>query len=1264
MDGQATITSKTTTAELPRTYLPRPRLDRQWDEWETRRVVVIEASAGYGKTTILAANVCRSGRRVFWFTFGSINAGLPALLTSLGSLKPPGQPPEGAPETPEIQLHHPPDPSTPLLRLLDTIRSTREGWNIVLDDLHRAGATTGDAGTHAAPRGAGSDSANATPPPALTSFLNDLIDNLPAGSTLFLASREPVGIRMNKLRLQEQAVVLTAQDLRFTLEETTALFRTRVPTQLPDPQDLKRIAAKTEGWPAGLGICLQYIEGSPRRRDPDRSLKRVLDRIDAGSRIASARVAPGRGDSTDADGPSWFSYFAEEVLASLDPPIAQFLMRASILPSLTPSLCDDVLGIRDSRALLHDLHRRNLFTFPITPSGPLASIAPVAPLASIARDASPLTRSAYATTSPSETSYRFHPLFQEFLARRLAATAPAKQVSSLRMRAARRLLRDDAWAEAMVLLTDAGDAPSILRLLERRGMTILLAGQAGILLRAFGALDPRDYAARPKALLVLGRVHETHGRLDEAEALYKQALRHVTNDRVGGRPSTANARAGGPPTAGTNASRSRASHTRPAHPSPSRASQPDHAIRLELMTLLIVLTIHRGHHLGAVRLCRQALASPNWTNLRAWGRLVVMLGGCLSELGKCDEAEKEFLRAGKAYARSRDAAGEAQVRFLLATCVHHPRGDFDQAQAGMRRALEHFRSVGDLELSCQCCGILAFLMIENGQEDKARDLAVETLRQAESFRLPNVAGLCRLTLGRCALLRARTGSTRSLEDHAEAASHFAAALEIGEAIAHTDLNIYPRLGLAEVARDQGHVAAARAHAGAALAHARRTGVRFGEAQACVLLGSLDAGRPRVRITWWRRAEKILRAIRARWHLHRLLLLRLQAGDVPAGQGQGMLQELLTGVVEMRHESLLIAEERAAGTRALAAAFRLGIARDAATELLLRLGDDAIPELRQGLEDREREVRKLCAGLIARIGGDEARKVLGPLQNPTTEVGRVAIRVCADAMRRPVPPLRICALGPLRVSIGDRIVSQDDWPSLPALRVFLFLLVARFRNVQRDEILEALWRDESPRRARQNLTQAIHVLRRMFQPDLPLRQPSRYLGNSDEGVRLDPGAESTYDVVQFEGGLARASVLAVTDREAAVTGSGDPLKIERLRKTLALYRGDFAEALPDERCLEPERRNLRDKWVQGASRLLSLLAAARAWKEVIPLADLAIARDPSNETLHYRLITGYCECGNRSAAVTAYRRYEKNVYADPYGHLSERMKELAERIRGS
>jgi len=122
-------------------------------------------------------------------------------------------------------------------------------------------------------------------------------------------------------------------------------------------------------------------------------------------------------------------------------------------------------------------------------------------------------------------------------------------------------------------------------------------------------------------------------------------------------------------------------------------------------------------------------------------------------------------------------------------------------------------------------------------------------------------------------------------------------------------------------------------------------------------------------------------------------------------------------------------------------------------------------------------------------------------------------------------------------------------------------------------------------------------------------------------------------------------------------------IDRLRKTLGLCHDDFAGAIPGAGRLDGEHRTLRDRWAQGAFRLLTLVDDARAWKEVIPLADLALARDPSREKLPYRLIADYCETGNRSAALTAYRCYEKSVYADPYGHLSLRMKELAEWIRG-
>jgi len=92
-------------------------------------------------------------------------------------------------------------------------------------------------------------------------------------------------------------------------------------------------------------------------------------------------------------------------------------------------------------------------------------------------------------------------------------------------------------------------------------------------------------------------------------------------------------------------------------------------------------------------------------------------------------------------------------------------------------------------------------------------------------------------------------------------------------------------------------------------------------------------------------------------------------------------------------------------------------------------------------------------------------------------------------------------------------------------------------------------------------------------------------------------------------------------------------------------------------------HVRDKWAQGACRLLTLLAAAHAQNEMIPLADLTIARDPSREELPHPLIADHCETGNRSAAVSAHPCHEEDVYADPYGRLSERMKELGERVRG-
>ncbi len=46
--------AKLSVPQLPVSYLPRPRLDRLWREWKTKRLLLVTAGAGFGKTSFLA----------------------------------------------------------------------------------------------------------------------------------------------------------------------------------------------------------------------------------------------------------------------------------------------------------------------------------------------------------------------------------------------------------------------------------------------------------------------------------------------------------------------------------------------------------------------------------------------------------------------------------------------------------------------------------------------------------------------------------------------------------------------------------------------------------------------------------------------------------------------------------------------------------------------------------------------------------------------------------------------------------------------------------------------------------------------------------------------------------------------------------------------------------------------------------------------------------------------------------------------------------
>jgi LuxR family transcriptional regulator, maltose regulon positive regulatory protein len=429
------------TLTLPGGYLPRRRLDRRWSECADRRLILVTAGAGFGKSSFLIEKAEADGRPCVWCTLDERDADPAAFFAHLAE----------AALTPGTASRTPPGTARPdagdrlLESLLNPLESGGHRVLFILDDAQIV---------------AGVD--------PILRFLETWTRLLPDGSSLVLASREPLGIRTAKLRALGQVATLGVRDLQFDEGEVRALFRLRHPGTDLDPRLSRKIVAETEGWAAGIAILFQAAGGGSSW-----AIERALEQL--------ARAGSG-----------WFAYFAEEVVSRQTPECQQFLLRSSILPRLDPEVCDAVLGIRDSSRHLEDLAARNLFTFQ-------AGHDPVV--------------------------YRYHNLFREFLREQLARRLEPDEILRIRKRAADVLAERGLWAEAAAAYADIGDPDATLSVIEAYGEDLLAAGQYQAVRKALGDVPRSLLSKRPRALSVLGRLQEILGQWEDAGNTYRMALK-------------------------------------------------------------------------------------------------------------------------------------------------------------------------------------------------------------------------------------------------------------------------------------------------------------------------------------------------------------------------------------------------------------------------------------------------------------------------------------------------------------------------------------------------------------------------------------------------------------------------------------------------------------------------------------------------------------------------------------------------------------------
>lgn len=302
--------------------VPRPHLIERLNEGlsASRKLSLISAAAGFGKTTLISKWVAGCGRPAAWLSLDEGDNDPTRFLTYLVAALQTLAPNIGSGALASLQSPQPPPIESILTALLNEITIAQDHFILVLDDYHVIDY------------------------PPVDQALTFLLEHLPPQMHLVIATREDPQFPLARMRARGQLTELRAANLRFTPAEAAELLIQAMSLQL-SVEDIAALEARTEGWITGLQLAALALQGSLF----------MQGRSDAASFIKSFT------------GSHHFilDYLVEEVLQRQPEHVRNFLLQTAILDRLSGSLCDAVTGQVDGRGMLESLERGNLFVVPL-----------------------------------------------------------------------------------------------------------------------------------------------------------------------------------------------------------------------------------------------------------------------------------------------------------------------------------------------------------------------------------------------------------------------------------------------------------------------------------------------------------------------------------------------------------------------------------------------------------------------------------------------------------------------------------------------------------------------------------------------------------------------------------------------------------------------------------------------------------------------------------------------------------------------------------
>ncbi|MEO8608795.1 MAG: tetratricopeptide repeat protein [Chloroflexota bacterium] len=292
--------------QLPELIIDRVRLLEKVQSATQRKLTLIIAPPGYGKTTLVAQFVRSTTLPVVWHSVQERERDVPNLLEhsiqALSEIIPVSKTLTG-------EAGNKKSSTASAVSLTEYLSSNLKTSIVyVMDDFHRLITSS-----------------------ASEIWLRTFLAGIPSTCHLILIGRTATSLPIVEMIAHREVEAIGQEDLRFTFQEVNDLTE-KMGNKLSS-KDVQKIISRLNGWPAGTILAIQPL--------PPEIEMMVFD---------------------GKSGPeALFESLAASIFESQPSDLNKFLLASSTLSQMTPVACQSILGLPDSLKYLKAALERNLF---------------------------------------------------------------------------------------------------------------------------------------------------------------------------------------------------------------------------------------------------------------------------------------------------------------------------------------------------------------------------------------------------------------------------------------------------------------------------------------------------------------------------------------------------------------------------------------------------------------------------------------------------------------------------------------------------------------------------------------------------------------------------------------------------------------------------------------------------------------------------------------------------------------------------------------